>query len=586
MAEQDRIKLPGFGLPYNDWGSDKDHVAQSLSAVMHWDHAVLTVRERCMLFFINKITDKPDWQQKVCDEGIIAKWKQEASDLDWATVVTKDGDMSTKMFDYCIEELRAKAALYQKTGVIPVLDTTSCVLKSDTAISAELKDRLKKAVAPLEDVPNHQKDWHPGSDGKVLDLVHPSLFPLIYQRSRILPDSTITQSNCIEAIGKGEVIPDPFSHSGGSQPLASELWSSRFQWLPCNVTFPDGENAKINSYINNLHPADHKDLYNVIEKIITKAIPFWNIVCQSYSNGPLESTQRIKCSQVSYELPEGTEEYPPDDFDGDEDEFYDRVQALRVYDKPEPEHFRSLVVTAEAVDNKFQFLSVGEKEIQVIVKLANIHLSPDKPDYAGGSWHIEGQLNEHIIATALYYYDNDNITDSHLSFRTKVDADLFSESIGYEQNDFEGIEKIFGVSNDDSNIQDIGSVLTREDRFIAFPNGFQHSVGSFKLADPNKPGHRKIFALFLVAPTIPIISTANVPPQQRDWWLREVKAGRSQVSALPAELIDMIGDGVDDFPIGLAEAKALREELMVERGKMDQDVMVHMAADSFSFCEH
>jgi len=30
--------------------------------------------------------------------------------------------------------------------------------------------------------------------------------------------------------------------------------------------------------------------------------------------------------------------------------------------------------------------------LQVIVKLANIHLTPEKPTYNGGSWHVEGQL--------------------------------------------------------------------------------------------------------------------------------------------------------------------------------------------------
>jgi hypothetical protein len=34
----------------------------------------------------------------------------------------------------------------------------------------------------------------------------------------------------------------------------------------------------------------------------------------------------------------------------------------------------------------------GEKGIQVIVKLANIHLTPEKPKYEGGTWHVEGQL--------------------------------------------------------------------------------------------------------------------------------------------------------------------------------------------------
>lgn len=442
-------------------------------------------------------------------------------------------------------------------------------------------------MAALEDVPNHKKDWHPGSDDMVLDLVHPSLFPLIYNRSRILPNATIDLSNCIETIGKGEIVPDPLSTADDSAlPTNSDIWSSRFQWLPCNISFPDGENARIDSYINNLHPTDHKGLYLVIEKIITKSIPFWNIVSQCHCDGALGSIQRVKCDNVSFKLPEDVEMYPPDDFDGDEDEFYERVEALRTYDKPEPDDFASLDITAEAFKDKFKFLSEGKKEIQVIVKLANIHLTPEKPEYDGGSWHVEGQLNEHIVATALYYYDNENITDSYLSFRTKVDAEDFSQSIGYEQNDFAGIAKIFGVFNDESNVQEIGAVLTREGRLVVFPNGFQHRVGNFKLADPAKSGHRKILALFLVAPTIPIISTANVPPQQRDWWLREVKAGRSLVNNLPTELVDLIGDGVDDFPIGLTEAKVLRDELIAERGKMDDDVMGHIADSSFSFCEH
>jgi Protein of unknown function (DUF4246) len=32
------------------------------------------------------------------------------------------------------------------------------------------------------------------------------------------------------------------------------------------------------------------------------------------------------------------------------------------------------------------------RPLQVIVKLANIHLTPEKPDYEGGTWHVEGKL--------------------------------------------------------------------------------------------------------------------------------------------------------------------------------------------------
>lgn len=40
-------------------------------------------------------------------------------------------------------------------------------------------------VSKLENVPDSQKDWHPGSDKQVLDLVHPSLYCLVYGVSQI-----------------------------------------------------------------------------------------------------------------------------------------------------------------------------------------------------------------------------------------------------------------------------------------------------------------------------------------------------------------------------------------------------------------
>lgn len=483
-----------------------------------------------------------------------------------------------------MDELRAKATLYKMSGMIPVLDVDHGVLKSDVAIPTKLKRDLKRGVQVLEMVSEHQKDWHPGSDEKVLDLVHPSLFPLVYEQSRILTHSTIGLHDCLESISKGDVIPDPMSYPyltcAQTPELYKDLWSTRFQWLPCDVSFPDGENARIDSYINNLHPTDHEGLYHTIEEIITLAVPFFNLACQ------MTGLQRISCQSVNWNLPPGVDPEPPADFDGHEENYYDEIKELRIYDRPEPEAFENLAIISEEVDNKFHFLGEQDKKLQIIVKLANIQLTPEKSSYEGGSWHIEGQLNERIVATAIYYYDNDNITDSYLSFRTKVESQYFQESLDYEQGDSEGIKKIFGIENDSKSTQEVGSVLTREDRLVVFPNGFQHRVGSFKLADPMKPGHRKILALFLVAPDIPIISTANVPPQRRDWWLREVKARESRISRLPSEIIDLISEQVDDFPIGLAEAKKLREELMTERGMMDKNTEKHMLDYNFSFCEH
>ncbi len=45
--------------------------------------------------------------------------------------------------------------------------------------------------------------------------------------------------------------------------------------------------------------------------------------------------------------------------------------------------------------------------LQIIVKLANIHLTPDKPEYKGGSWHVEGQLNEimQVVLSSIHRHE-------------------------------------------------------------------------------------------------------------------------------------------------------------------------------------
>ena len=138
---------------------------------------------------------------------------------------------------------------------------------SDIAVSHATKEKLKAAILPLENVPESKKDWHPGSDGKVLNIVHPSICPLVYGRTRILPEAEVPLMDCHTYTGKGEVIPAPDD--------TPPYYSGDFQWLPCEVRLDDGNKATITSYINNLHPSGNEDLYSAIEEIITQAIPLW-----------------------------------------------------------------------------------------------------------------------------------------------------------------------------------------------------------------------------------------------------------------------------------------------------------------------
>jgi hypothetical protein len=164
------------------------------------------------------------------------------------------------------------------------------------------------------------------------------------------------------------------------------------------------------------------------------------------------------------------------------------------------------------------------------------------------------------------------------------------QEVCFEETDTLWLRQIFGQRNGEAAVQEVGSVLCREGRLLTFPNILQHRVLPFKRADPTKPGHRKILALFLVDPRMKIISTANVPPQQRDWWaevvLKEANETGQGLSKLSTELTDMVFEAVDDFPIGLEEAKKIRLELMKERSQYVTTQQNVFEQHSFDLCEH
>jgi hypothetical protein len=128
-------------------------------------------------------------------------------------------------------------------------------------------------------------------------------------------------------------------------------------------------------------------------------------------------------------------------------------------------------------------------------------------------------------------------------------------------------------------------MIAKEGRVVTFPNVFQHQVQPFELEVKTKPGHRKILALFLVDPHIRIISSANVPTQQKDWWAEEMRS-TGIFPQLPAEIYNEIVDCVEDFPVSLEDAKVWRLELMEERKAFVARHDKQFAKTSFNLCEH
>ena len=114
---------------------------------------------------------------------------------------------------------------------------------------------------PLENVPDAEKDWHSGSNNQVLDLVHPSLYPIVYNRTFAKDPQT----------GKCERLKPPANRA--------HYVSQNFQWLPSDFTVADDGSVTLASpYINNAHPQKYAALEYVIPKLLERAIPLWERV--------------------------------------------------------------------------------------------------------------------------------------------------------------------------------------------------------------------------------------------------------------------------------------------------------------------
>ncbi|KAG9012311.1 hypothetical protein FRB90_006721 [Tulasnella sp. 427] len=510
---------------------------------------------------------KPSWWMKYKNLEILAKWRAE---LVAHEENVEEDQLSEVEIDYVLAELAGFDKMRdEKTGI-----------ESDGLIPDDLLKRVKEAVKPLEDVPDDQKDWHPRSDDQVLTLVHPSLYCGVYGR-------TLSY-----AVGKdpsqrtpGDLKPlsldEHGAHTNERSWVAHWAVSKKFTWIPTDFEIAkDGSSAKALGYINNLHPSRSPELYKVVEALVARFSFLWDrVLTDLHPDNPIPYRIRGR-----YEWIEDEEKPEPD-----EDDFEVYEQYEEAHDRWEES--RTLITPSvplegytKDISERKEVYSVQGRKVQVIVKLANIILTPEKPKYPGGSWHVEGMINERIIASGIYYYDSENITESRLAFRASVGQG----NIFYEQGDGLGLMGTYGLDSSTEGNQLLGAVKTIEGRCIAFPNVYQHQVSSFELADPSKPGHRKIVALFLVDPEYTIPSTSHIAPQQAEWAREVMNKPDTLFSRMPVEILDMVSATAQTQGalMTLEEAKQYRLELMDERSAAVKGQDQELFAREFSFCEH
>ncbi|HEY9329669.1 MAG TPA: DUF4246 domain-containing protein [Streptomyces sp.] len=499
--------LPAFPLPF--------HTTRSPSFAIP-----RTLRELQVMQCSAHIRAKPQWFDKKDDAVIVARWTREA---------LAQG-LTEAQVAYVLAELAHYAALRDgRTGI--EVSAVDGVWQSDTLVDDKLRSRLREAVRVLEQVPEAGRDWHPGSDGQVLDLVHPSLFCLVREVSGAPERAWRNPTNR----------------------YAKYEFSDTFQWLPTDVDVSADGDVAFRSYVNNVHPETHHELAAVLPDLFARVRPLFEKVLTD-----LRHPRPLRIEVDPYGWYDSEPEYPDESSFADDAAYTEAVETWEeAYDawceSRRPVVPDAPVFVAPQLPDEESTVDLRGHRLQVIVKLATLHLTPDKPEYAGGSWHVEGMLNERIVSTALYYWDSENITESRLSFRAALDDPR------YEQNDDNGLREVYGLEDEDALNQALGSASTPAGRCLAFPNILQHRVGSFRLTDPTRAGHRKILAFFLVDPSQRIVSTSDVPPQQ-PW--------------------------SDTSTMTLEQAKGFREQLMRERKFFVDEHNEQLYEREFSLCEH
>ncbi|KAJ2556925.1 hypothetical protein GGH12_006265, partial [Coemansia sp. RSA 1822] len=121
------------------------------------------------------IRSKDAWMTKMTSPEIRTRWTREA----------KEQGLTECEIDYVFDELNHYAALHVPGSSIK-LSAVENVWVSDSLVDDDTTLELKRYVAVLEDVPEKDCDYHPNTNNQVVNLVHPSLFPLVYARSRFL----------------------------------------------------------------------------------------------------------------------------------------------------------------------------------------------------------------------------------------------------------------------------------------------------------------------------------------------------------------------------------------------------------------
>ncbi|KAJ2059270.1 hypothetical protein GGI17_004511 [Coemansia sp. S146] len=518
----------------------------------------------------------------------------------WAAESSADG-LTNAEFRYMLDELK-----YYKSLSSPGNNIRLSAADGTT-------EMLKRYATIFENVPNRQKDWHPDVRSHMLNLIDPSLYPLVYYQSWLCRQSStsaqapLMSDMPVECPGSLRMWREMLSDASGSDsayylsPILpqkadyvesaydydSEYDSDRsasgeqcasssseeeseadeqygpytspnFCWLPSKFRVDENGAVTIESYINNLHPVKHAALYPIIASIFSKFLPLLERVVTDlvHPRNPGVELSLYECYK----------------HDG-QSQCQDLVVGHILNLQPKP---------FVAPKRPINLYKLHGRRLQAIVKLSSIELSPEAPSYSSEDWNLVGLANERIIATGIFFYDVANTIWCGLEFPEALHAKLYPQyNFEYDAMCFANGLSIEYSDSTHSVSQELGGVDIYDGQCLVFPNIHQYQMPKLTRVNATRPGHCKMLTFYYVDPSTRVPSTEIVPTQQKDWWMEDVLSSEP-FRSLPLLAIDGIMNEVD-YPFSLDVAKELCDDMKAEAGYLLSNVSSKIFEPYFSF---
>ncbi|KAL7746244.1 hypothetical protein RI367_008385 [Sorochytrium milnesiophthora] len=478
--------------------------------------------------------------------------------------------------DALIPKLQEYLTIKNATEVSQELHAGS-VWAADNVVPEQLRQVLLSETARLA---QDTIDYHPGSDGKVLDLVHPSLFPYIHGASHVLrPHDPQVQKMMAR--------------------FDTKYCPSKYQWLPTEFSVDEEGNATVASYINNLDESHYPDLYRAVPQILSLFIPMFE---KTLKKSLRQRRIQVIVKAANYQLKPGQSHEGVWHVEGMSHEgiaasgiyYYDCSQDI----KDKGLSFRR----ARDMDDFPYHIDTARDYIRqellqpyytIVMRDSGMEGLPDQEQWLAKLQRTEVPRKLDIeppqavdlftVATPpgrMLVFSN---TIQHKVAGLHHAADIAEDS-GQDQTPYipQASSEGFDADREEGNLPSKHYDPNTKPRFAdniptADDPAQQHPVAE-----------RKILCFFLVNPEQPILSSANVPRQQWDPPRARrlldkafnAKLGQRCPPELLQEVMKHAGSGMT-----LAQAHAHRLVLMHER-KYERDAGNIEYLREYSLCEH